>query len=150
MTTAPTADEAKQRVSNNEPDTDRCQFGVLIGDDDSFVRTMLRIGLQAYGFKIYLASNGQDAVEVYRQHRDSIDVVLLDIRMPGLDGPQALEAMRILNPEIRCCFMSGETGKYSSMSLDQWKPDHFFSKPFSLESLASTLARLVKTTSTAQ
>jgi two-component system, OmpR family, response regulator len=144
MTITSTADNGKACVLNGDANADKRRCGVLIADDDSFIRTMLRLGLQAYGFRVYLASNGQDAVEVYRQHRDSVDIVLLDIRMPGLDGPQALEAIRILNPDIRCCFMSGETGKYSAKSLDQWKPHHFFAKPFPLESLARVLTDLVK------
>ena len=144
MSSTSTADEAKRCVVDDKPGGDKRRCAVLVADDDSFVRTMLRIGLQGYGFKIYLASNGQDAVEIYRQHRDDIDAVLLDIRMPGLDGPQALEALRLLNPEIHCCFMSGETGKYSAKSLEQWKPDYFFSKPFYLESLVAVMTELVK------
>jgi CheY-like chemotaxis protein len=122
------------------------KLGVLVADDDSLVRTMLRVGLQLYGFQVYLAGNGREALEVYRQHRDVIDVVLLDVRMPGLDGPHTLEELRLLTPDIRCCFMSGETGRYPFESLEQWKPDHFFSKPFSLPLVARALCDLATST----
>jgi CheY-like chemotaxis protein len=47
----------------------------------------VRRGLERDGFDVWLAANGWEAIHLYRKHRDSIDVVLLDVRMPGLDEP---------------------------------------------------------------
>jgi CheY-like chemotaxis protein len=47
---------------------------------------------------VWLAAGGQEALDLYQRHREAIDVVLLDVRMPGLDGPQTLAALRALNP----------------------------------------------------
>src|SRR5258707_543209 len=70
--------------------------GVLVVDDEHLVRIMVQLGLEQNGFEVWPASNGRKAVRLYRTHRESIGVVLLDVRMPGLDGPQTLEALREL------------------------------------------------------
>jgi CheY-like chemotaxis protein len=129
-------------TTRNGSGSEERHLGVLIADDDPLVRTMLKIGLQVYGFRVFLASNGLDAVEIYRRERDTIDVALLDVRMPGLGGPRAIEALRVLNPKVRCCLMSGQTGD-PNHSLEQWKPDRFFLKPFSLTEVAEALFELV-------
>ena len=51
-----------------------------------------------YGFTVWSAANGPAALEVYRRQQDDIAVVLLDVRMPGLDGPQTLAELQRLNP----------------------------------------------------
>src|SRR4051794_16550630 len=58
--------------------------GVLIADDDPVVRRLLEVTLSRLGFRVYLASDGAEAVEVYRRHRAAVGVALLDAQMPGL------------------------------------------------------------------
>jgi len=70
--------------------------------------------------------------------------VLLDVRMPEMDGPQTLAALRSINPEVRCCFMSGHTGDYSAEQLLELGASHVFQKPFGLSELAWTLQRLLQ------
>jgi CheY-like chemotaxis protein len=116
--------------------------GVLVVDDDHFVRHLVQLGLERDGFEVWLASGGRDAIRLYRQHRESSGVVLLDVRMPGLDGPQALEALRELNPEVRACFMSGDMGDYGPEGLRQCGAASFIAKPFLLVDLANVLRQV--------
>src|SRR5271167_4932203 len=90
---------------------------VLVVDDEHMVRIMVQLGLERNGFDVWLARNGREAIDLYRRHAEAIAVVLLDFRMPGLDGPQTLEALRELNPEVLACFMSGEIGLYEPEEL---------------------------------
>ncbi len=69
--------------------------------------------LQRRGFSVWTAADGVEAVATYRQHGPQIAVVLLDVRMPVLDGPATLVQLRQLNPALCCCFMSGHTGEYT-------------------------------------
>jgi CheY-like chemotaxis protein len=73
------------------------KLGVLVVDDDCHVRLMVQRGLERDGFEVWLAPTGDEAVELYRQLRERISVVLLDVRMPGLDGPATLDALRALD-----------------------------------------------------
>lgn len=119
------------------------QPGILVVDDDAAVRTMLDVGLRQYGFAVWQAADGQEALRVYPQNRSEIDLVLLDVRMPGLDGPQTLAALLQLNPQIRCCFMTGQAGSYSQDELLQRGAAHVFPKPFQLAQVAQVLASLI-------
>jgi CheY-like chemotaxis protein len=118
--------------------------GVLVVDDGHLVRIMVQLGLERSGFDVWLATGGREAVQLYRKHRDRIAVVLLDVQMPGLDGPQTLEALREMNPEVRACFMSGNTGAYGPDELRQRGAACVIAKPFLLEDLANVLRRVTQ------
>ncbi len=130
-------EEAMIRQPHNKP-------GVLVVDDEHFVRSMVQLGLERNGFHVWLASGGRDAIDLYRKHRENIAVVLLDVRMPGLDGPETLEALRELNSEVRACFMSADTGAYGPEGLQERGAACVITKPFQLEDLASVLRLVVQ------
>jgi CheY-like chemotaxis protein len=118
------------------------KYSVLIVDDEPAVRGMLGVGLRTHGFAVWLAADGREALDLYRRHRLAIDVVLLDVRMPGQDGPQTLAALQELNPLIRCCFMSGDLGGYTAERLRHFGAATVIQKPFRLAVLAQLLAGL--------
>ena len=113
--------------------------GVLVVDDEHMVRIMVQLGLERNGFDVWLARNGREAIDLYRRHTEEIAVVLLDVRMPGLDGLQTLEVLRELNPEVLACFMSGDTGAYEPEELLQRGAAYVIAKPFRLDDLANIL-----------
>jgi CheY-like chemotaxis protein len=115
---------------------------VLVVDDDPTISTFLKVVLPPDGFSVLVASSGAEAIEVFRQARKPVAAVLLDVRMPGMDGPQTLAALRRMNPDIRCCFMSGETGEYSSKELCDQAGSSVISKPFQLPELVRVLRGL--------
>jgi CheY-like chemotaxis protein len=115
---------------------------VLVVDDDPTILHLLGLALPAHGLAVLCADSGTAAVSLYREHGASIDVVLLDVQMPGLDGPQTLAALQTLNPDVRCCFMSGQTGRCSPDDLLALGAADFFPKPFdSFNGLAQRLVR---------
>ena len=117
-------------------------YGILVVDDEECVRGMLKAGMRQEGFIVWLAADGQEAIEQYRGHDQDIDVVLLDVRMPKLDGPQTLAALHELNPQIPCCFMSGDPGSYDEEKLRELGATALFRKPFRLPEVAPVLRRL--------
>jgi CheY-like chemotaxis protein len=116
--------------------------GILVVDDDEGVRGVLKVGMRLHGFVVWLAADGQEALDLYRRHRAAIDVVLLDVRMPGPDGPQTLAALQQLNPHIRCCFMSGDLGSYTEERLRKLGAAAVLPKPFHLDEVARVLREL--------
>jgi two-component system, OmpR family, response regulator len=116
--------------------------GVLVVDDQEPVRRVLSAGMWSHGFAVWLAAGGAEAVEVYRRHRDLIDVVLLDVQMPGLDGPATLAALRETNPGVCCCFMTGDSGRYTEQTLAGLGAVAVFRKPLRLREVAQQLVRL--------
>jgi CheY-like chemotaxis protein len=93
---------------------------ILIADDEPAIRKLLETGLQEHGFDVLLAADGHEAIDLYQRHGKAIAAVLLDVCMPGLDGPETLKVLRRLNPDLQVCFMSGDCGNYDRKELRRW------------------------------
>jgi DNA-binding NarL/FixJ family response regulator len=93
------------------------QIGVLVADDQDYIRYTLDRTLRGAGFLVWVAAGGREALDLYRAHPGAIDVVVLDVRMPGMDGPQTLAALREVAPRVRCCFLNGDFGVYTEAQL---------------------------------
>lgn len=118
--------------------------GVLVVDDDRLVRLMVQLGLERNGFEVLLARDGREAIELYGEQQESIAVLLLDVRMPGLDGPATLDALRAINPDVPVCFMTGDGGGYEPEELIQRGAAYVIGKPFLLDHLADILRLLAQ------
>jgi Response regulator receiver domain len=59
----------------------------MMKDDEECVRGVLNAWMRRQGFTVWLAADGEEALDLYRRQRETIDVVLLEVRVPGLDGP---------------------------------------------------------------
>jgi DNA-binding response OmpR family regulator len=116
--------------------------GILVVDDDAMLLTLLRTVLSRRGFQVWTASEGHAAVDLFREHQAQVSLVLLDVCMPGLDGPRTLAELRRVEPSLRACFMSGDTGDDSVDDLLGQGSLRFFGKPFAIHELADDLWRL--------
>jgi DNA-binding response OmpR family regulator len=99
---------------------------------------MLQAALPQLGFDVLPAAGGAEAVELYRRRHAEIDAVLLDVRMPGLDGPQTLAAVRAIDPGVCCVFMTGHPDQYGVGYLAALGAGILF-KPFAFRELAYAL-----------
>ena len=80
---------------------------ILLAEDEELVRTPLRELLEHAGYSVVCARDGQEAVELYRRAEGGIDLLLLDIAMPRMSGPQVLAELRKENRAVRALFTSG-------------------------------------------
>jgi CheY-like chemotaxis protein len=120
-----------------------CRPGVLVADDMGLILTLLKFALEAHGFDVWLAVDGDDALDLYRRNRAEIDLVVLDVQMPGLDGPHTLSAIRRLAPDVLACFMTGDPGPYTRDDLLSCGAARVFDKPFEPAELARTLTEVL-------
>jgi CheY-like chemotaxis protein len=118
------------------------KYSILVIDDDEGVRGVLSVALRQRGFAVWLAADGQEALDLYRHHGPVIDVVVIDVRMPGLDGPQTLAALQAFNPQVHCCFMSGDLGSYTERGLRNQGAAAVFPKPLHLAEVTRVLWEL--------
>jgi CheY-like chemotaxis protein len=116
--------------------------GILVADDDSTILNLLQLVLQGKGFRVWAAASGEQAVELYEHNQRHIGVVLLDVRMAGLDGPAILARLQRLNPRVVACFMSGYTGQYTPEDLLRRGAAQLIDKPFRMEETAELLWQL--------
>lgn len=82
---------------------------ILVADDDTEVRNITRTLLEEYGYEVVEAADGVEAVAMFKQHRDRIELLLLDVVMPRKNGKEAFDEIRKINPEVKALFFSGYT-----------------------------------------
>jgi DNA-binding NtrC family response regulator len=108
---------------------------ILVVDDEPAVRLLLEAGLRQQGYAVLLAATGEEALEVFQRQRGAIHLVLLDVRLPGRDGPATLAALQAVDAQVRCCFLTGDLGGYTEEDLRQRGALKVFYKPFDLPRL---------------
>ena len=116
--------------------------GVLVVDDEPSIRMLLETHLQNNGYSVWTASNGEEALDFCCAHREEIAVVLLDVRMPGLDGPSTFDGIQALDVDIPVCFMTGDPGDYDPRDLLNRGARHLFQKPFQIDEIVHVVGSL--------
>lgn len=82
---------------------------VLLADDSHEVRQLMAEVLMDAGYRLIKAVDGEEAVENFKANRDDIDLVILDVAMPRMDGRKAAREIKVLKPDMKILFMSGHT-----------------------------------------
>ena len=119
---------------------------LLLVDDEKSVRDLVKATLENYGYRVTVAENGKQAVAFFESSGETVDLVILDIMMPEMSGPQALTALRKINPEIKAVGVTGLMLEDSDSTL-RFSPDDvegLLYKPFTGELLLTTVSDIVK------
>lgn len=113
---------------------------ILVVDDEPVLRRVASRLLEKLGYQVIQAEDGQMAVETFKERGPEIDLVLMDMIMPGMDGCQAVQNLRILNPEVPIILCSGYgDGKGKTLPADVG----FISKPYTLDVLSQRVAAAI-------
>jgi len=136
---APAGAEAPAAGPRREATPWRGSGTVLVVDDEPSVRGIARQMLERRGFAVLCAENGEAAVEVFRQHRHEVAVVLLDLTMPRMDGRETLAALRAVDPQVRAVLTSGYDEREATARFADLQVAGFLAKPFTLTDLLDRL-----------
>ncbi|MBC7980758.1 MAG: PAS domain-containing protein [Armatimonadetes bacterium] len=141
----PATSQATEPLSLMEAGGLPCGNGetVLIIDDEPAILEMTRLSLEKFGYQVITASNGPEAVEIYRMNSALISVIITDMMMPQLDGQATIKALFEINPNANIIAVSGvrandETAKKSGVDYK-----NFIQKPFTTEIMLKTLANIL-------
>ncbi len=80
---------------------------ILVAEDHEGLRELVSETLQALGYTVLLAADGEEAVQLFEQHRDEVDLLVLDVVMPRMRGPEAYSRIQALRPDIPAIFCTG-------------------------------------------
>ena len=113
---------------------------LLLVDDEEGIRKVLGITLADSGYTVHTAANGNEALEVWREHRPGI--VLTDIKMPGMDGLELLQALKAEDPETEVIMITGHGDMDSAIESLRNDAADFITKPINDEVLEFSLRRV--------
>lgn len=114
---------------------------ILIVDDDATVRYLMNEFMETVGYQAYMASSGEEALSLLKTN--PVDVVVTDIMMPGMDGLELTELIK-LNYDIEIIVMTGYSGDYSYEEVINKGASDFVFKPVRFEELLLRLKRVLK------
>ena len=103
---------------------------ILVAEDEEGVRSLVSRMLQSAGYTVLMACDGEDALRVFEEHADSIDMALLDVMMPKLGGREVMDYIHMKCPSIRFLFSSGYSENAIHTNFVIKKGIHLISKPY--------------------
>ena len=116
---------------------------ILVVDDEDLIRWSLREGLKGEGYEILEAGTGRDALEKFKQ---GVDLVLLDYRLPDIDGLSVLKEMKKLDPDTLVILLTSLVSVETAVEAMKLGAYHFANKPFNVDDVAATVSRALETT----
>jgi CheY-like chemotaxis protein len=131
-------------IPTTPAETLRGSGAVLVVDDEEVVRELAREVLRDAGFTVYTANNGQQALDVFREHAGEIQVVLLDLTMPQMDGVEAFTDMRRIRDDVRVILSSGYNEQDATERFAGKGLTGFIHKPYAAQDLIQVVCKVVQ------
>src|SRR5205085_3862020 len=112
---------------------------ILVVDDEEMVRKFAKHSLEHYGYRVTLASSGDEALALFRKDPDAISLVLLDMTMPGLSGEETFRQLRGIRPGVKVVLSTGHSETEASQHFAGTGIDALLSKPYTSSRLAERI-----------
>lgn len=116
---------------------------ILVVDDEESIRMAAKATLERFGYRVETATDGTDALAVYSQNKDGINVVMTDLAMPFMDGTSLIRALKKIDPNIKLAAMSGLLSEGQTIELKELGVEAFLSKPYTAKSLLNLIHGLI-------
>ena len=136
----PVAEAEEKRAETESP---RGSETILVVEDDDIVRKLTCQALRKYGYQVVEAANGGEALLACKRHPDTIPLMITDVVMPQMSGPELAVRLRLLHPEIQVLYISGYTDdavvRYGLLDTALF----FLQKPFTPDALAHKVRNIL-------
>jgi len=116
---------------------------ILLVDDEESLLVLGQDMLREHGYTTITAESGERAIEIYKREKDRIDLVILDIGMPGIGGYKCLQELLKINPEIKVIMASGYTDTDKVKEVLEHGAAGFIGKPYRLADMLDNLRKLL-------
>jgi two-component system, cell cycle sensor histidine kinase and response regulator CckA len=132
----PSTDKKIEEVILIEEDTIKGSEIILLVDDEKAIIEVTEDILKMLGYNVLTAQNGQEAINIYRQKKDEIALVIMDMIMPQMGGGECFDALKEINPEIKVILSSGYSMTDQAQRIMQKGCCNFIQKPFGIKELS--------------
>jgi len=117
---------------------------ILLVDDEDLIRNIADDILQAYGYKVYTAKNGSEAVHIYTSKKSEISAVVTDVMMPIMGGVELMGILRSMNPDVRIIAASGVVHGDTTKNLKEAGAQVILLKPFTVDKLLAAIREVLE------
>lgn len=131
--------EVQEVVAKTPVETIKGTETVLLVDDEEVVLEVGKHLLEAMGYRVFLARDGKEAIEVYKKKQDEIEMVVLDMIMPIMGGGEAFDKMKEINPKVKVLLSSGYSIDGEAAEILKRGCKGFIQKPFTINVLAEEI-----------
>jgi DNA-binding NtrC family response regulator len=118
---------------------------ILMVDDEDFILDAASIMLSQCGYKVFMCRNGDEAVSFYMDNWKKIDLVILDMIMPVMDGKTCFLKLQTINPDIKVILSSGYSINGKAQELLDQGVTGFIQKPYRMSTLTKKINEVLKT-----
>ena len=108
---------------------------ILLAEDEEVIREMAQLGLESKGYTVLSAPDGATALSTFRERQDDIDIVIADMVMPCISGPELFARMKEINPGVRVIVSSGYSHDQEGRQMLRHGCLGYLQKPYNMESL---------------
>ena len=133
--------EFKQEAINK--DIMAHHYGILVVEDNKTNQLIAKSLLEPVGFRVWLGNDGQEGIDLFKSHRSEIDLILMDLHMPVLNGYEAAEQIRVLSADIPIVAMTADVIEGVKEKCEACGIHHYISKPFDPEQFVETISNMV-------
>jgi PAS domain S-box-containing protein len=136
----------REEVAREKDAAEKLLYGketVLVVDDEEMVVNVTKDMLKGLGYSVLTARNGPEALESFKSGGERVDLVLLDMIMPGMNGEQTFEKLKEIRPDIRVILCSGYSLNGQAAGIMAKGCRAFLQKPFLISSLSRTIREVL-------
>jgi CheY-like chemotaxis protein len=119
------------------------QKTIIIIDDEAPVREVAADILGECGYSVVVAASGQEGIELLREHHRTVGVVLLDLKMPGLNGEETYRALCQIQPDLKVIFTSGYSESTVATLVNGSERLAFLPKPYTATALIKQISQML-------
>ncbi len=116
---------------------------ILMVNDEDLVLDVGEKFLRFMGYQVLTAKDGEEAIEIYRNHREKIDLVILDLVMPKMQGEKVFDRLREISPEVKILLASGYSLDGEASQVLERGANGFIQKPFDMKQLSQSIRAIL-------
>ena len=116
---------------------------LLLLDDEAMILDVGQEILKELGYAVLIARGGKEAIEIYEENKDTVDVVILDMIMPGMGGGETYDRLKKISPDIKVLLSSGYSIDGQAQEILDRGCDGFIQKPFNVKELSQEVRKIL-------